>query len=118
MDGGSALTRPPGVLAVVLLTVLYGLERLVASLSAPSFAFYMGIAGLAVAYLLWRRSLMGWIAAVVLYAVLLLNLTLGAAVFGFSHVPLVAVSLVVLAYLLVARTRFYASQSSTEPSTG
>ncbi|SIR86774.1 hypothetical protein [Natronorubrum thiooxidans] len=107
MDGESALTRPLGVLAVVLLTVLYSLERVVASLSAPSFAFYTGIAGLAVSYLLWRGALMGWIAAVVLYTVSLLNLALGATVFGLSHVPLVAVPLVVLAYLLVARTRFY-----------
>ncbi|MFA9426760.1 hypothetical protein [Natronorubrum sp. A-ect3] len=113
MDEKSVLTRPPGVLAVVLLTVLYGLERVVASLSETSPAFYTGIAGLAVAYLLWRGSVMGWIAAVVLYALLLLNLALGATVFGLSHVPLVAVPLVVLAYLLVARTRFFDSQPST-----
>ncbi|WP_161569802.1 hypothetical protein [Natronorubrum bangense] len=49
---------------------------------------------------------------------MLLNQALGVTVFGLSYVPLVAVPLVVLAYLLVARTRFYDSQLSSEPSTG
>ncbi len=127
MNVESVRSRPPGVVAVVLLTGLYGLERLLESVysftivfpgGASWTAFWAGWAGLAVAYLLWRRSLAGWAAAVVLYAMWALDLGLGASVFGLRQVPLLAVVLVVLGYLLLRHDRFRSAPPATDSAAG
>lgn len=124
MDAAPVCARPAGVVAVVLLTVLYSVERLVAAILATGYllphgasggelAMWSGLAGFVVAYLLWRGRFVGWLAAVVLYGLLLLDFALGASVFALTKLPFVAVALVVLAYLSTARDRF-----QTSPSTG
>lgn len=120
MDLAPLRSRPPGVIAVVLLTVLYGIYSLVVSLimSSPEGlpALVPVLAGFATAYLLWRGRFIGWVAAVVLYALLTWDLALRAMVFGFTQTPLVAVTVGVFTYLLIARQRVY-SDGFDEEST-
>lgn len=114
MDSELSDPRPPGVSAVILLTALYSVERLLTSAVRGSLllggrsgaAFWAGWTGLVIAYLLWRGHPTGWVAAVVLYGFLLFDFGLGAAVFGLTEVPLVAVALVVLTYLILRRDQF------------
>lgn len=122
MDSELVDARPQGVSVVILLTALYSVERLLTSaargsllLGGPSgAAFWAGWPGLTIAYLLWRGHHAGWVAAVVLYAFLLFDLGLGAAVFGLTEVPLVGVALVVLVYLVLRRDRFRTPSSETD----
>lgn len=111
-------SRPPGVLGVVLLTVLYGLHstvtRLVSSSSSGLPAFVAVFVAFVVAYLLWRGKFIGWVAGVVLYALLTVDLALGAAVFGLTQVPLVIVTVVVFGYLLLARQRVHSAAFADE----
>ncbi len=124
MNVESLRSQPLGTVGVVLITVLYSVERLVTSLFAISYAVpegrtavWAGFAGFAIAYLLWRGFLVGWVAAVVLYTLLVLDLALGATVFGFTQVPQIVVAFAALAYLLSARNRFQTISSSASSST-
>lgn len=111
-------TRPPGVLAVVLLTVLYGfynaVTRLVAGSSAGLQVFMAVLVAFGVAYLLWRGQFIGWVAALVLYGLLTVDLVLRATVFGLTQVPLVGVTVVTIGYLLVARRRVYSAMPADD----
>lgn len=108
MNLASVCSRPLGTVGVVLLTVLYSGARLVplftASYAGPE--AWAGVVGFAVAYLLWRGFLVGWVAAIALYTLLVLDLALGVAVFGLTRLPHVVVAFVVLAYLVSAHERF------------
>ncbi|SDQ60379.1 hypothetical protein [Natronobacterium texcoconense] len=122
MDLEPLRSRPPGVVAVVLLTVVFAIGQASASffaiLGSPHPAgqgeFVSAMAGFVVAYLLWRGYFAGWIAAVILYAALSVDLVIGATVFGLTGVPLFVLPIAAFAYLLVARTQFYGP--STESS--
>lgn len=117
MDVEALRSRPADVLVAVAITFLYGIERLATSLYAPGYdaqlALGTAVAAFVVTLLLWRGTLAGLTAAIVLYALSTLNLVLGAAVFGLTAVPLVVVTLGILAYLVVARDRVLAGPSAT-----
>ena len=116
MNLASVCSRPLGTVGVVLLTVLYSGARLVPLFSA-SYAgpeTWAGVVGFAVAYLLWRGFLVGWVAAIALYTLLVFDLALGVAVFGLTRLPHVVVAFVVLAYLVSAHERFRTVPSSSE----
>lgn len=122
MDAASTPSRPTGVVVVVSLTALYGIERLVTDVVAPDglllpgpVTIWSGLAAFAVALLLWDRRFLGWAAAIVLYAFWLFDLTLGAMTFGLGHVPLVVVPIATLVYLLIVRERFRTGPSATGP---
>lgn len=117
MDLGPLRSRPPGVVAIVLLTLWYGVyvvgSRLVgASRGTP--AFVAAVAAFVVAYGLWQGRFSGWVAAVVLYALLTVDTMFGAMVFGLTENPLVIVTAVAFVYLLVARRRVYSASLPTE----
>lgn len=117
MDVETLRSRPTGVLVAVAITIMYGFERLVTSLYAPGYDAQMAlgtaVSAFLVALLLWRGTRTGWMAAIALYALSTLNLALGAAVFGLTAVPLVVLTLGLLAYLVVARDRVLAGPSAT-----
>lgn len=110
MSVATVRSRPPGIVTVVLLTGLYSVVRLLPSLSLA------GVAGFAVAYLLWRGFLVGWIAAVLLYTLLVLDFALGIAVFGLTQLPYAIVSFIALAYLLSVHEQFQTVPSSSDVS--
>lgn len=109
MNDSVLRSRPPGVVAVIALTLLYCALYPTAVLFPlePRFlsAFLAVSGGLATAYLLWRGWLLGWGAAVALYGLLLFDFAVGASVLGLAAVPEIVVPAVVLAYLILARER-------------
>lgn len=113
----------PGLLGVTLLTAAYGVLQLVSAITSPSgspeeaLASIAAPAALALAVLLWERRYLGWVGALVFYALTIVEWAVGMLVAPVEQLPFVVLAALVVGYLLVNRSQFDRTSSSRAATT-